>query len=75
MRVSGSRWVVRVVRVLVRRVEGIGEVGFMLRVMARIGIFGRVEEIWVLVRGGLEVKSGFSVKVGGWRGKGKCVLW
>ena len=48
-----------------RRVGGIGEVGFMLRVMARIGIFGRVEEIWVIVRGGLEVKSGFSVKVGG----------
>ncbi len=54
MRVVGSR-VVRAVKVWLMRVSGIGEVGFMVRVMARIVI---LVEIWVVV-GEVEGKVGF----------------
>ena len=54
MRMLGSR-VVRVVKVWLMRVSGIGEAGSMVRVMARIVILVR---IWVIVEG-FEGKVGF----------------
>ena len=54
MRVVGSR-VFKVVRVWLMRVSGIGEVGFMVRLMARIVI---LVDVW-FIEGEFEGKVGF----------------